>query len=116
MTLEDFRAFCLNLPHVTEGFPFDANTLVFKVGGKIFALMDVEAFDGINLKCNPDEAIELRESYSGITGGFHMNKKHWNTINLQADVDDKMLLALTKKSYDLVFNGLPKRIKNELAL
>lgn len=116
MTLENYRAFCLSLPHVTEGFPFDANTLVFKVGGKIFALMDVEVFDGINLKCNPDEAIELRESYSGITGGYHMNKKHWNTVNLQDDVDDKLLLTLTKKSYALVFDGLPKKIKNELAL
>jgi predicted DNA-binding protein (MmcQ/YjbR family) len=116
MTLENYRAFCLSLPYVTEGFPFDANTLVFKVSGKMFALLDVEVFDGINLKCNPDEAVELRETYSGITGGYHMNKKHWNTVNLHADVDDKFLYELTKKSYDLVFNGLPKKIKNELAL
>ncbi len=116
MTLETLCTFCLSLPHVTEAFPFDQNTLVFKVGGKIFALLDVDNFDSINLKCDPEEAVELRESYSAINGGYHMNKKHWNTVTINSDVDDKLLLELTRKSHQLVFNGLPKKIKNELAL
>jgi predicted DNA-binding protein (MmcQ/YjbR family) len=116
MTLETYCSFCLSLPHVTEAFPFDHNTLVFKVGGKIFALLDVENFEGVNLKCEPEEAINLRESYVAITGGYHMNKKHWNTVKLNIDVDDKLLLELTQKSYQLVYSGLTKKIKNELAL
>ena len=116
MTLEAYCTFCLSLPHVTDSFPFDQNTLVFKVGGKIFALLDVEDFEGVNLKCDPEEALELRELYSSITGGFHMNKKHWNTVMLNGDVDDKLVFDLTIKSYQLVLNGLPKKIKNELTL
>jgi predicted DNA-binding protein (MmcQ/YjbR family) len=114
MTLENYRAFCLSLPHVTEGFPFDANTLVFKVSGKMFALLDVEVFDGINLKCNPDEAVELRETYSGITGGYHMNKKHWNTVSAFSDVDDSLFLRLIDHSYDLIKSSLPKKEREKL--
>jgi predicted DNA-binding protein (MmcQ/YjbR family) len=114
MTLETFCSFCLSLPHVSEEFPFDRNTLVFKVGGKIFALLDVENFEAVNLKCDPEKAIELREVYNAISGGYHMNKKHWNTVKLLDDVDDKLLLELTQNSYQLVFNGLTKKIKDEL--
>jgi predicted DNA-binding protein (MmcQ/YjbR family) len=116
MTLEAYFRFCLSLPYTTEAFPFDQNTLVFKVGGKIFALLDVENFEAINLKCDPEEAIELRESFAGITGGFHMNKKHWNTVKLHVDVDDKLLLELTRKSHQLVYKGLSKKTKNELEM
>jgi predicted DNA-binding protein (MmcQ/YjbR family) len=116
MTLETFCSFCLSLPYVSEAFPFDQNTLVFKVGGKIFALLDVENFEAVNLKCDPEKALELREVYTAITGGYHMNKKHWNTVKLHDDVDDKLLLELTQKSYQLVFNGLSKKIKNELTV
>ena len=116
MTLEAYCRFCLSLPYTTEAFPFDQNTLVFKVGGKIFALLDLDNFDSVNLKCDPEEALELRESYTAISGGYHMNKKHWNTIQINLDVDDKLLLQLTEKSYKLVFNSLPKKVINELAL
>ena len=102
MTLEAYCGFCLSLPHVTEAFPFDQNTLVFKVGGKIFALLDVENFESINLKCDPEEAIELRESFAGITGGYHMNKKHWNTIVVDGSVSNTMLKEWIDHSYTLV--------------
>lgn len=113
MYLEELRAHCLQKKGVSEGFPFDQRTLVFKVFGKMFALMDVEEFDGINLKCDPEKAVDLRERYQAIQPGFHMNKKHWNTIRLFDDVDDAMLIALVDHSYDLVFASLPKKIRDE---
>lgn len=76
MTLEYLRDYCLSLPGVTEDTPFDATTLCFRVGGKIFAIMDMEVFEYANLKCDPERAIELRERYAGITPGYHMNKKN----------------------------------------
>ncbi len=111
MNLEEFRNFCLSLAHVSEGFPFDNKTLVFKVHGKMFALCDVDKFESVNLKCDPEKAIDLREQFSGIFAGYHMSKKHWNTVQLNADVDDKLLLDLTKHSYDLVFAKLPKKLR-----
>lgn len=111
MNLEDFREFCLNLANTSEDFPFDNKTLVFKVHGKMFALLDIEAFESVNLKCDPEKAIELREQYHGIEAGFHMSKKHWNTVQLNSDVDDQRLLELTRHSYDLVFAKLPKKLR-----
>jgi predicted DNA-binding protein (MmcQ/YjbR family) len=111
MNLEEFRNFCLNLAHVSEGFPFDNKTLVFKVHGKMFALCDVDLFKSINLKCDPERAIALREEYQAVEPGYHMSKKHWNTVLLHADVDDNMLLELCKHSYDLVFASLPKKLR-----
>lgn len=113
MNIEDFRNFCLNLPGVTEGFPFDQRTLVFKVYGKMFALCDIEDFDGINLKCDPERAAVLREEYEGIKPGYHMNKTHWNTVALNSDISDQLLLELTKHSYKLIFASLPKKIRDE---
>lgn len=116
MNFDNFREYCLRKPFVSEGFPFDQTTLVFKVGGKMFALADVESFDSINLKADPEKSIELRESYLGIQPGFHMNKKHWNTVEVHSDVPEKLMLDLIDDSYTLVYNSLPKRIKHELAL
>jgi predicted DNA-binding protein (MmcQ/YjbR family) len=116
MNIEDFYADCLQKKGTTEHFPFDKNTLVFKVGGKIFALADISEFKSINLKCNPEKAINLRERYTGIQPGFHMNKKHWNTIHLFEDVDDHLLAELIDHSYDLVFHSLSKKVQDEIAL
>lgn len=114
MNLETFRNHCLALKGVSEGFPFDQRTLVFKVMGKMFALCDVDDFEGVNLKCDPDKAIEYREQYHGINGGYHMSKKHWNTVSINSDVSDEFLLELMQHSYDLVVDSLPKKLKLEL--
>ncbi len=116
MNIEEFYTYCLQKKGVTEHFPFDQQTLAFKVGGKIFALTDVLSFNSINLKCNPEKAIELRERFLAIQPGFHMNKKHWNTVNLNEDVDDQLLKELIDHSYFLVFQSLPKKIRDEVAL
>jgi predicted DNA-binding protein (MmcQ/YjbR family) len=113
MFLDDVRNHCLQKTGVTEGFPFDQNTLVFKVFGKMFALMDVDVFDSLNLKCDPEKAIELRETYQGVQPGYHMNKKHWNTVLLNEDVSDKLLLELIDHSYELVYASLPKKVRYE---
>lgn len=114
MTLEFFRDFCLALPHVTEDTPFDANTLCFRIGGKIFAIIDIESFDYANLKCDPERSIEFREQYPGITPGYHMNKKWWNSVSVRGNVPDPLILELTRHSYDLVYSSLPKKIQTEL--
>lgn len=113
MDLDTLRNYCLNLKGTSEGFPFDANTLVFKVAGKMFALLDVDDFNSVNLKCDPERAIELREKFSGILPGYHMNKKHWNTVLLRNDVSDQLLLELVEHSYELVFKSLPKKTQHE---
>lgn len=113
MFLEDVRTYCLSKKAVTEHFPFDNRTLVFKVMNKMFALMDVQDFDGINLKCDPERAIELREHYVGITPGYHMNKKLWNTVSTQEDVSDELLIELIDHSYQLIIESLPKKLRDE---
>ena len=114
MNLENYRAFCLTLPHTEEGFPFDDKILAFKVGGKLFALLDVDMFESVNLKCEPERAIDLRERFTGIIPGYHMNKKHWNTVKNDEDVSDDLLKELTVHSYELVFNSLSKKVRDEL--
>jgi predicted DNA-binding protein (MmcQ/YjbR family) len=116
MYFEEFRKHCLEKPFVTEGFPFDQSTIVFKVGGKLFFLADIDQFTAINLKVNPEKAIEQRERYSGIMPGYHMNKKHWNTVQVQSDVPMEVLLQMIDDSYDLVYASLSKKIKHELTL
>lgn len=106
------RNFCLSKTGVEETFPFDKTTLVFKVFGKMFALMDVDDFTGINLKCDPEKAIELREGYIGIVPGYHMNKKHWNTVEVNSDVDLPLLFELINHSYNLVFSSLPQKVRD----
>jgi predicted DNA-binding protein (MmcQ/YjbR family) len=107
--LDDFRAYCLTKPIVTEGTPFGEDTLVFKVGGKMFALTSLDEVPArANLKCEPDLALDLRDRYEAVTPGYHMNKKHWNTVELNADVPDAELRRMIDHSYDLVAKGLPK--------
>jgi predicted DNA-binding protein (MmcQ/YjbR family) len=114
MNIESFREFCLSLPATGEKMPFDQETLVFTVMDKMFALTNIEKFESVNLKCDPEEAIRLREMYSSIVPGWHMNKKHWNTILLDGSLDDTQLLHWIKHSYDCVVRSLPKKVQNEL--
>ncbi len=115
MNIEEFREYCLAKKAVEECFPFDEVTLVFKVAGKMFALtgLDNEEFK-VNLKCNPERAIQLREEHPlDILPGYHMSKKHWNTVSFEGDLDERQLLELIDHSYDLVVKSLPKKVKTE---
>jgi len=115
MDIESFREYCLFFSGVTEEFPFDENTLVFKVMGKMFALCDVDDFESINLKCDPAKALELREEYPGLVlPGYHMNKKHWNTVSMQHNLPDNLIKEWIKDSYDLVVAKLAKRDREKL--
>lgn len=114
MNIEEYREYCISKKAVTEEFPFDDSTLVFKVGGKVFALCGVNNFSYINLKCKPEKAIELREEYSGITPGFHMSKKHWNSVSTNDSVPQKLIEELINHSYDLVYKKLTKKVKQEI--
>jgi predicted DNA-binding protein (MmcQ/YjbR family) len=113
MNVEALREYCLQKPHTTESFPFDEVTLVFKVHGKIFALVGLEWENtAINLKCDPEKAIALREEFpESVIPGYHSNKKHWNTVYTQ-DVPPNRLLSWIDHSYDLVFSKLPKGVRN----
>jgi predicted DNA-binding protein (MmcQ/YjbR family) len=116
MNIEELRAYCIVKKGVTEEFPFDNETLVFKVMGKIFALtgLNNEAAT-VNLKCKPEYAIELREEYSeDIIPGFHMSKTHWNTVNYSGGLRDKFVKELVDHSYDQVVSGLTKKLQEEL--
>ncbi len=115
MNIELFRNYCLSKKGVTEEFPFDETTLVFKVMGKMFALTGLDRVPfKVNLKCDPERAIELRESYPEIIPGYHMSKKHWNTVTFEGGLSSDLLLELTDHSYELVVNGLTKKLKAEL--
>lgn len=115
MDLETLRTYTLSKKAVTEDMPFGENTLVFRVLGKIFALtgLDTEGCR-VNLKCDPDYAIELREQYDDIIPGYHMNKKHWNTVICDNSLDDKFIRSLIDHSYDMVVKSLPKALRMEL--
>lgn len=114
MDIETFRLYCLAKPGVTEHLPFDDRTLVFKVGGKMFALCDLEEFNSVNLKCDPERAVELREQYDAVSPGYHMNKTHWNTVKVDGDVNGRMLQELIDHSYELIVSSLPKREREKL--
>jgi predicted DNA-binding protein (MmcQ/YjbR family) len=115
MNVEEFREYCLSKKGVEESFPFGEETLVFKVMGKLFALTNLnwDRFS-VNLKCNPERALELRERHSQIIPGYHMNKKHWNTIEFETGLDHELLLELIDHSYDLVVQKMPKKLREEL--
>ena len=119
MNIEELREYCLSKPAVTEGFPFDDETLVFKVMDKMFALVGLNHWEQgetkINLKCNPEWAEELRGEYDSINAGWHMSKKHWNTVTLNKDVSDSLAFELIDHSYDLVVSGLTKKLREQLA-
>lgn len=113
MNIEDFRNHCLDKKEVAEFFPFNDDVLVFKVLGKIFALTSLKSWEeqtpAINLKCEPEKAILLREKYSEICPAYHMNKKHWNTVSLNQGLPDDFIKEMINESYELVVSFLPKK-------
>lgn len=109
MNLESFREYCLGKKGVEEALPFGPDILVFKVMGKMFALTDIEAFESINLKCEPEQAVLLREQFNAVQPGYHMSKKHWNTILMDGSVNDKLVRKWIDDSYNLVISGLSKK-------
>lgn len=115
MNVEEFRDYCISKKGVTEEFPFDEHTLVFKVMKKMFALVPLERIPSqANLKCDPERALELRETYDGIIiPGYHMSKVHWNTLYLES-LKPKLIKELIDHSYKLVVSKLPKKIRKEL--
>lgn len=112
MNIERFRNHCIAKPGVSEEFPFDNQTLVFKVGGKMFALTNIDEFRSINIKCDPVLAVELRERYPAVSPGFHMNKKHWNTVLMDGSISDSVIFEWIDHSYELVYLSLSKKIRD----
>ncbi len=109
MDAVDFREYCLAKPNATEGTPFGETVLVFKVAGKMFALMSLDEVPATaNLKCDPDLALELRDHYEQVRPGYHMNKKHWNTVEIDSGIPEADLRRMIDHSYDLVVQSLPK--------
>ncbi len=102
MNIEELREYCISKPGAEESFPFGDNTLVFKKNGKIFALVNLDGDLSINLKCEPALALELRERFTSVIPGYHMNKKHWNTVMLNGSVPDKVTFSWIDHSYDLI--------------
>lgn len=119
MNIEQLRAYYLKKKGVTEAFPFDEDTLVFKVLGKMFALFPLEKWEkgegSVNLKCDPDYAEELRAEYESITAGWHMSKKHWNSVYIyKGELQPKFICELIDHSYDMVVKGMTKKLRNQL--
>jgi predicted DNA-binding protein (MmcQ/YjbR family) len=109
MDLAQFRKYCLSKPRATEGTPFGPDVLVFKVSGKMFALAALdEVPTTVNLKCDPDLALQLRDRYEQVTPGYHMNKRHWNSVEIEGGIPDRELRKMIDHSYDLVARSLPK--------
>jgi predicted DNA-binding protein (MmcQ/YjbR family) len=107
--LEEFRKYCLNKPHVAESTPFGEDVLVFKVSGKMFALAALDEIPiTANLKCDPDLALELRDRYQQVQPGYHMNKKHWNTVLIDSGIPESEIRMMVDHSYDLVVKSLTK--------
>lgn len=114
MHIELLREHCISLTAVKEEFPFDNDTLVFKVAGKMFALTSLSNPTSVNVKCDPELSEELRANYSAVKPGYHMNKIHWNTVTFNEDVTDAHLLQMVDDSYNLVVKSLPKKIRESL--
>lgn len=114
MLFDNIREYCLKKPETEETLPFDEETLVFKVCGKMFGLISITNPDTINLKCDPERALDLREHHPEIQAGWHMNKKHWNTVNLRGNLSSTLIKELIDHSYLLVVNGLKKEDKNRI--
>jgi len=115
MHLEDAIAHCLSQPHATEETPFGPEVLVFKVGGKMFALTVPDAFPvTMNLKCDPLRALDLRDRFAAIQPGYHMNKRHWNTVTLDGSLPAALVRELIEHSYQLVARGLPRKVREGL--
>ena len=115
MDIEKLRSHCLSKMEVTEGFPFDEDTLVFKVAGKLFALTNLKSAESVNLKCEPEKAIELRAQFPDqVLPGWHMNKKHWNTVRFDGHMPDEDFIDLVDHSYDRVVMGMKKADRERL--
>lgn len=118
MNIQQLYEFCLSKKGVTEHFPFDEDTLVFKVGGKMFCLTSLKKWEegdhSINLKCNPEKAVELRAQYDAVYPGYHMSKIHWNTVDVDKDLPLKEVVKLIDHSYELVFKSLTKKTQLEI--
>lgn len=115
MNIEELRDYCISKKGVEETLPFGPDTLVFKVMGKVFLLVGLDGSPlQFNVKCDPEKAIELREKYSFVKPGYHMNKKHWNTIVVDGAAKEKLLLEFIDDSYGLVVKGLPKTEQKKL--
>jgi predicted DNA-binding protein (MmcQ/YjbR family) len=114
MNIEELRDFCLSLKGTDEKMPFDDKTLVFTVKGKMFCLTDITTYEFINLKCDPEEAILLREEYTEVKPGYHMNIKMWNSVNTTGRIPEKKMKEWIVNSYNLVVAGLPKKVQKEL--
>ena len=114
MNIEELRNFCLSLKGAEESMPFDDKTLVFSVKGKMFCATDINTYEFVNLKCDPDKAIQLREQYNEVIEGYYMNKKHLNSVKTKGKITDKQFQEWIKDSYDLVVLALPKKIQKEL--
>jgi predicted DNA-binding protein (MmcQ/YjbR family) len=116
MDIEKLREYCLSKRGVSEGFPFGEDTLVFKLCGKIFALANLDGELTVNLKCDPELAIDLRERYSCVIPGYHMNKQHWNTIVIDGTASDREIMEWVDHSYTLILESLPRKEKEKLGL
>lgn len=114
MNIEELRECCLSLKGTSEDFPFDESTLVFKVAGKMFSLTDLVDDFSVNLKNKPEKNLELREKYSAVKPGYHMNKKHWNTVEIDGSIPDKVIKEWINESYNLVVEKLPQKTKNKI--
>lgn len=115
MQLEEIRNYCLQKKGVTEDFPFDEETLVFKVLGKMFLLTNInDAMISVNVKCEPELAIELREKYDSVRAGYHMNKKYWNTVDYTGEFSEKEFYNMINHSYEQVVQGMTKKMQQEL--
>jgi predicted DNA-binding protein (MmcQ/YjbR family) len=114
LNIEELREYCLQKPGVTEGLPFGEDTLVFKVGEKLFLLTSITLGNQFNVKCEPELAIELRERYTEVQPGYHMNKKLWNTVHMDGALTRQQLFEMIDHSYEQVLKGLPKRVQAEI--
>jgi predicted DNA-binding protein (MmcQ/YjbR family) len=114
LNVETFRHYCLSKKGVTEEFPFGEDVMVLKVLGKMFALTRIDSFPSINLKCDPEKAVELRESYAAVTEGYHMSKKHWITVQMDGSIPDHKIHSWIDHSYDLVVLALPQKVRQSL--
>lgn len=116
MNVETLRDHCLAKPGVTEGFPFGEDTLVFKVGEKIFLLTGLSEGNRFNVKCDPERAVELRDRYPEVQPGYHMNKLHWNTVYMDGALTHAQLCEMIDHSYNLVLHSLPKKLQQEIGV
>lgn len=118
MNIQQLYEFCLSKKGVTEHFPFDEDTLVFKVGGKVFCISSLQDWEkgcpSVVIKCEPEKALELRASFEAVQPGYHSNKKHWNSVFINRDATDVLVFEWIQDSYDLVYKSLPVKLKNDL--